>query len=57
MVDTKQTPVERSAPGATVELTPELVRQVARRVYAMLRRDIQIEYERRQRLGQRDDHG
>jgi hypothetical protein len=48
---------ETPAPPVPIELTPEQVRQVAQRVYAMLRRDLQIERERRPQLEQRDSHG
>lgn len=57
-MDTKpQTGQGHATPAATIEVTPELVRQVARRVYAMLRRDMQLERERRLRPEPRNRHG
>lgn len=47
---------ELLAPVAPVEVTPELVRQVAQRVYAMLRREMRIEHERRLRPEPRGSH-
>ena len=47
----RSTPTSKAPGGAptTVPLTPELVRAVAERVYALLQRDLALERERRPR--------
>ena len=40
----------------SLEISPQLVKEIADRVYTLLQTDLRIEFERRRFLSQPDDH-